>query len=80
MVTKNWLLFLREKETLFDQALPNITKGMEDLAGAQTKRTKLMIEADKKREELFLKHKADESQQTCENIKPKKPVKIESMS
>ena len=63
-----------------NQALPNITKEMEDLAGAQTKRTKLMIEADKKREELFLKHKADESQQTCENIKPKKPVKTESMS
>ena len=63
-----------------NQALPKITKGMEDLAGAQTKRTKLMIEAGKKRDELFLKHKADESQQTCENIKPKKPVKTESMS
>ena len=61
MVTKNWLLLLREKETLFDQALPNITKGMEDLAGAQTKRTKLMIEADKKRDELFLKHKAEKN-------------------
>ena len=61
MVTKNWLLFLRAKETLFDQALPNITKGMEDLAGAQTKRTKLMIEADKKRDELFLKPKAEKN-------------------
>ena len=54
-------MLLREKETLFDQALPNITKGMEDLAGAQTKRTKLMIEADKKRDELFLKHKAEKN-------------------
>ena len=35
---------------------------MEDLAGAQNKRTKLMIETDKKRVELFLKHKADEAQ------------------
>ena len=37
---------------------------MEDLAGAQNKRTKLMIETDKKRVELFLKHKADEAQWT----------------
>ena len=39
---------------------------MEDLAGAQTKTTKLMMEADKKRDELFLKHKADETQRTHE--------------
>ena len=39
---------------------------MEDLAGALIKRTKLMIEADKKRDELFLKHKADEAQRTRE--------------
>ena len=39
---------------------------MEDLAGALIKRTKLMIEADKKRGELFLKHKADEAQRTRE--------------
>ena len=39
---------------------------MEDLAGAQTKRTKLMMEADKKGDELFLKHKADEAQRTHE--------------
>ena len=51
---------------------------MEDLAGAQIKRTKLMIEADKKRNEPSLTHKA-EAQQTS-NIKPNKPVKPESMS
>ena len=39
---------------------------MEDLAGAQIKSTELMIEADKKRDELFLKHKADEGQRTRE--------------
>ena len=39
---------------------------MEDLAGAQIKRTKLMTEADKKGDELFLKHKADEAQRTHE--------------
>ena len=39
---------------------------VEDLAGAQIKRTKLMIEADKKRDELFLKHRADETQRTRE--------------
>ena len=37
-----------------------------DLAGAQIKRTKLMMEADKKRDELFVKHKADEAQRTRE--------------
>ena len=45
-----------------NQALSKIAKGMEDLAGAQNKRTKLMIETNKKRIELFLKHKADEAQ------------------
>ena len=35
---------------------------MKDLAGVQIKRTKLMIEADKKRDELFLQHKEDEAQ------------------
>ena len=39
---------------------------MEDLAGAQIERTKLMIEVDRKRDELFLKHKADEAQGTRE--------------
>ena len=48
------------------QALSKIAKGMEDLAGAEIKRTKLMMEADKKRDELFVKHKADEPQQTRE--------------
>ena len=57
------------KKTLFDrknQAFSKISKGMEDLAGAQIKRTKLMIEAGKNRDGLFLKHKADEAQQTRE--------------
>ena len=45
-----------------NQALSKIAKGIEDLAGAQNKRTKLMIETNKKRVELFLKHKADEAQ------------------
>ena len=49
-----------------NQTLSKIAKGIEDLAGAQIKRTKLMIEADKKRDELFLKRKADETQRTCE--------------
>ena len=35
---------------------------MEDLPGAKIERTKLMIDADKKRDKLFLKHKADEAQ------------------
>ena len=39
---------------------------MEDLAGAQIKMTKLMVEANKKRDKLFLKHKADEPQRTRE--------------
>ena len=57
------------KKTLFDrknQAFSKISKGMEDLAGAQIKRTKLMIETGKNRDGLFLKHKADEAQQTRE--------------
>ena len=37
-----------------NQALSKIAKGMEDQAGVQIKRTKLMIEADKKRDKLFL--------------------------
>ena len=35
---------------------------MEDLADAQNERTKLMIDPDKKRDNLVLKHKADEAQ------------------
>ena len=69
------------KKTLFDsknQAFSKISKGMEDLAGAQIKRTKLMIEVDKKRNEPSLTHKA-EAQRTSK-IKPNKPVKPESMS
>ena len=49
-----------------NQVLSKIAKGMEDLAGAQIKKTKLMIKADKKRDELFLKLKADEAQRTRE--------------
>ena len=49
-----------------NQALSKIAKRMEDLAGAQTERTKLMIEVDRKRDELFLKQKADEAQRTRE--------------
>ena len=49
-----------------NQAFSKISKGMKDLAGVQIKRTKLMIEADKKRDELFLEHKEDEAQQTHE--------------
>ena len=49
-----------------NQALSKIAKGMQDLAGAQSKRTKLMIEADKKRDKLFLKYKADKTQRTSE--------------
>ena len=49
-----------------NQTLSKIAKGMQDLAGAQSKRTKLMIEADKKRDKLFLKHKADKTQRTSE--------------
>ena len=37
-----------------NQALSKIAKGMEDLAGAQIKRTKLMIEAAKKEMSFFL--------------------------
>ena len=52
----------RKRNVVWSQnpALSKIGKGMEDQAGAQIKRTKLMIEADKKWNELFLKHKADE--------------------
>ena len=51
---------------LQNQALSKIAKGMEDLAGAKIKRTKLMVKTDQKRDELFLKHKADEAQRTRE--------------
>ena len=44
-----------------NQALSHMAKGMEDLASSQIKRAKLMIEADRKRDELFLKHKEEEA-------------------
>ena len=56
------------------QALSKIAKGMEDLAGAQIKRTKLMIKTDKKGKKGQMKHSEPV------NIKSKKPVKMESMS
>ena len=63
VVVPHWKINVVESQ---NQALSKIAKGMEDLAGAQTKRMKLMMEADKKRDELFLKHKADEAQRTHE--------------
>ena len=48
MKKRNTLSF--EKQ---NQALSRTAKGMEDLAGAQIKRTKLMIEADKKKKWAF---------------------------
>ena len=63
VVVPHWKINVVESQ---NQALSKIAKGMEDLAGAQTKRTKLMMEADKKGDELFLKHKADEAQRTHE--------------
>ena len=45
---------------------------MEDLAGAQIKWRKLMIEADKNTDELFIKHKTDEAQQTREFLQTSK--------
>ena len=58
----------RERKVVWSQnhVLSKIAKGVEDLAGAQIKSTKLMIEEDKKRDELFLKHKTDEGQRTRE--------------
>ena len=49
MKKRNTLSF--EKQ---NQALSRTAKGMEDLAGAQIKRTKLMIEAEKKEMSLLL--------------------------
>ena len=44
-----------------------MAKGMEDLASSQIKRAKLMIEADRKRDELFLKHKEEEAKRNREH-------------
>ena len=49
-----------------NQALSHMAKGMEDLASSQIKRAKLMIEADRKRDELFLKHKEEEAKRNRE--------------
>ena len=50
-----------------NQALSRMAKGMEDLASSQIKRAKLMIEADRKRDELFLKHKEEEVKRNREH-------------
>ena len=44
-----------------NQGLSHMVKDMEDLASSQIRRAKLMIEADRKRDELFLKHKKEEA-------------------
>ena len=38
-----------------------MAKGMQDIASSQIKRVKLMIEAHRKREKLFLKYKEEEA-------------------
>ena len=67
------------EQNFIRRALSKIAKGMGGLAGPQIERTKLMIEADKKRDEFFLKHKQMRQSEPV-NIKPKKPVKIENTS
>ena len=44
-----------------------MAKGMQDLPSSQTKHAKLMIEADWKRDELFLKHKEEEAKENREH-------------
>ena len=44
-----------------NQPLSHMEKGMQDLDSSQIKRAKLMIEADRKRDELFLKYKEEEA-------------------
>ena len=50
-----------------NQTLSHMVKGMQDLASLQIKRAKLMIEADRKRDELFLKHKKEEAKRNREH-------------
>ena len=44
-----------------NQALSHMAKSIEDFASLQIKRAKLIIEADWKRDELFLNHKEEET-------------------
>ena len=44
-----------------------MAKGVEDLASSQKKRAKLTIEADRKRDKLFLKHKEEEAKRNREH-------------
>ena len=50
-----------------NQALSHIAKSMQDLASLQIKRAKLMIEADRKRDQLFLKQKDEEAKRSREH-------------
>ena len=50
-----------------NQTLSHMVKGMQDLASLQIKRSKLMIEADRKRDGLFLKHKKEEAKRNREH-------------
>ena len=51
----------RKVVQLQNQALIHMAKGMQDIASSQIKRVKLMIEAHRKREKLFLKYKEEEA-------------------
>ena len=44
-----------------------MAKGMQDIASSQIKRAKLMIEAHRKREKLFLKYKEEEAKRNREH-------------
>ena len=50
-----------------NQTLSHMVKGMQDLASIQITRAKLMIEADRKRDELFLEHKKEEAKRNREH-------------
>jgi len=50
-----------------NQGLSQLAKGVEDMNSSQMKRTQMMIEADVKRDELFLKHKAEEAEKNREH-------------
>ena len=50
-----------------NQASSHMAKGMEDLASSQIKHAELMIEAVRKRDELFLKHKEEEVKRNREH-------------
>ena len=60
MVTKNWL------KLVFPHRKRNVARSQNQALSKIAKGTKLRIEADKKRDELFFKHKADEAQRTRE--------------